>query len=334
MVEMNRSVCVRLKALFIFATILCAHAAASRAQTIASPFSAHYAITGLGSVPGVPGSYGGVTFLATDPNTLLIGGNANNSSGGVYAIAVVRNGSGHITGFSGTASLLATANDIDGGLAYGPSQVLFFTEYSDNVIGEIKSGSAVTNKSVLLTPLSVTPSVGALEFVPSGFPGAGEFKIDVYSSGNWYTLAFASDGSGTFDITSATLETTLAGSPQGFVYAPMGAPDFALPSILVNAYSNDEIDAYQVDSNGDPVPSTAAVFASGFSGPEGAAVDPVTNDLIISDFSDSVVYVISGFTGRPTNAAPTLSVSGLTMAAAVLLLVGIRRLRRSTVRSV
>ena len=44
---------------------------------IAYPFSDHYSCASLGPVPGLPSSYGGLTFKYDDPNTVLIGGGAN-----------------------------------------------------------------------------------------------------------------------------------------------------------------------------------------------------------------------------------------------------------------
>ncbi len=75
-------------------------------------------------------SYGGLTFKYDDPNTLLIGGAAGSPVGHIYQIAVTRDGNGHITGFSGSATLYPGPNSTigqynDAGLAFGPANVLF-----------------------------------------------------------------------------------------------------------------------------------------------------------------------------------------------------------------
>src|SRR5687767_7972223 len=87
-----------------------------QAQVLGPDFS-DYSYLDLGAPPGVPGPLGGLTLKAGDPNTLLIGGDANEASGAIYQIGLVRDVDGHITGFSGVASLYSPAPNIDGGLA-------------------------------------------------------------------------------------------------------------------------------------------------------------------------------------------------------------------------
>ena len=72
---------------------------------IPSPFSDHYSCLSLGSVPGVPTSYGGFTFKYDDPKC------APNRRRRQYfhrthlQIEVTRDANMHITGFSGPARL-------------------------------------------------------------------------------------------------------------------------------------------------------------------------------------------------------------------------------------
>jgi len=271
------------------------------AQTIPPPFDADYSFADLGSVPGVPSNYGGLTFQVGDANTLLIGGAANGSSGVILSIGAVRDGSNRITGFAGTASPFADAAFIDGGLVFGPGGVLFYTRYSSNEIGQIKPGSATTDKIVGLTSLGVSSSVGALNFVPAGFSGAGQLKVVSYNAGTWYTLTISPDGSGTFDFPTAAPGTTTTGGPEGFIYVAAGSPQFASPSILVAEYSAGRVSAYEIDSNGDPVLATRRDFVTGLSGAEGAVVDPLTNDFLFSTFGGgSRVIVVRGFAAPPT----------------------------------
>ena len=49
------------------------------------PFDANYSLFSLGSVPGVPTYYGGLTFKYNDPNTLLIRGAAGSPAGLHYS---------------------------------------------------------------------------------------------------------------------------------------------------------------------------------------------------------------------------------------------------------
>jgi hypothetical protein len=268
---------------------------------IQPPFDDNYTCRDLGSVPDLPPDYGGLTFKFDDPNTILIGGAANTADGKLYAIGVVRDAANHITGFTGTATVFADAAFNDGGVVYGPGNVLFLARWPANEVGQTKPGSTSTDKIISLDPLGVTPSPGGLNFVPTGYPGAGQLKLVSWEGGEWYTLAFTADGVGTFDLTAATLETTIIGGPEGFIYVPPGSPDFTdFNSMLVSEWSDGNIAAYQLDANGDPIPTTRVDFITGLSGAEGAVIDPVTGDFLFSTFGGGErVIVVQGFLPPP-----------------------------------
>jgi hypothetical protein len=266
------------------------------AQTVAAPYDTSYSAVSLGSVPGVPANYGGVTFLAGDPNTLLIGGGANMPTAKIYQIGLVRDADQHIVGFSGTASVFAVAANIDGGLAYGPDGVLFYTRYPSNEIGQILPGSTSTDKVAALTPLGIPSSVGTIQFVPEGFPGAGSVKVLGNTGGTWNDVTLAPDGMGTWDITSASRRTTLTGGPEGLVYIPLGSPGFPVPSVVVSEYKSGTVSSYEVDSRGDAIVSTRRIFVSGVAQAEGAALDPLTHDLVFTTFGGgNQVILVGGF---------------------------------------
>lgn len=270
-------------------------------QTIQPPYNAVYTLTDLGSVPSLPTPYGGLDFLPGNPNVIVIGGAANGASGALYTIGVVRNAQSQITGFSGTATFFSDGAFNDGGVVFGPGGVLFYTRYPNNEIGQVKPGSVITDKVIALTPLGVGSSVGALNFVPGGFPGAGQLKIVSYDTDEWYTAGYAPDGSGTYDITAPVLNTTIQGGAEGFIYVPAGSPIFPANSMLVSEYGNDVVSTYQFDAGGNPVPATRAVFVSGLTGAEGAVIDPVTGDFLFSTFGGTnTVIVVRGFALPPT----------------------------------
>ena len=293
---------------FSLALLFCATALLPvSAQVIAPNYASDYSYVDLGSVPGVPGSYGGVTLKAGDLNTLLIGGAANTAGAMIYSIGVVRGAGGHITGFTGTAVPYATAagggsGGIDGGLAYGPNDVLFYATYPDHRIDEIKPGSGSPDKEIDLNSTSIGASLGALNFVPPGFAGAGHVKIVSYGASTWNDAQVTPDGSGTFDITNigAAIALEAAPGPEGLIYVPMGNPDFPNDSVLVTSYGSGNIVAYQIDANGDPIPATAQNFVTGLAGAEGATVDPVTKDFLFSTFGGgNHVVVVRGFDALP-----------------------------------
>lgn len=266
------------------------------AQALSAPYSADYTLKNLGSAPGVPESYGGLTLEAGNPNVLLLGGDANIGAGGIYAVKVARGSGNHITGFSGNASLFASAPFIDGGLAYGPGGVLFYTTYPTNQVGEIKPGSASPDKIVDLSALGVSPSVGSLDFVPAGFGGAGGFKLLSFDAGGQYSATLTPDGSGTYDISSVTLQSQPNLQPEGMAYIANGNPDFSANSALVTESGGNSVWAYQVDANGNLIVGTRQNFITGLVGGEGALIDPITGDfLFITYGSNSHIIEVQGF---------------------------------------
>ncbi|MEO8348764.1 MAG: hypothetical protein ABI610_07615 [Acidobacteriota bacterium] len=277
-------------------------AAGADAQTIQAPYNASYTLVNLGSVPSLATPYGGLDFLPSNPNVLVIGGAANTAGGALYSIGVVRGAGSHITGFTGTATLFSQGQNNDGGVKFGPGGVLFYTRYPINEIGQIEPGSTVNDRIIDLTPLGVGSSVGALNFVPAGFPGAGGLKIVSYNTGGWYTASYATDGAGTYDITAPVLNTTIAVGPEGFIYVPLGSPIFpAGTSMLVSEYGNGAVGTYQIDASGNPIPASRAVFISGLTGAEGAVIDPLTGDFLFSTFGGgNQVIAVQGFGIPPT----------------------------------
>jgi hypothetical protein len=295
----------------VFAVFAAARVAG--ALDVAAPYDTDYTAVSLGSVPGVPTSYGGLTFKAGDPHTILIGGAANQAAGALYEIGVARDGENHITGFVGTAERYADAPYNDGGVTYGPGGVLFLARWPVNELGQLEPGSTTTDKVISLTPFEVSSSLSALAFVPAGYPGAGSLKMVTYSGGNWYDARVVSDGSGTWDLDDVAFQVQIPGGPEGFVYLPPGSPQFDdFSTILVAEYGAGTIAAYEIDDEGDPIVSTRQPFVTGLSGAEGAVVDPLTGDFLFSTFGgQNQVVAVRGF-GIPTGCAGCATGAGCT----------------------
>lgn len=252
--------------------------------TIAPFYSGSYTLIDLGPAGNIPNAYGGLNIVAGDNNTLLLGGNANAAGGLFYALPVTRGVGGHITGF-GSPSVFGTAGSYnDGGLSYGPGGVLFYTQYPVNQVSEIKPGSTSDDKTVNLAPLGIAASTGALAFVPAGFGGAGHLKISSWPNGQWYDVTYSADGSGTYNLNSATFVNTFPGGPEGFIYVPHGSPLFPGDNLLMAEFTAGTVGAYQVDSNGDPILGSRMDFILGLTGAEGAFIDPTTGDFLFSTF--------------------------------------------------
>lgn len=280
------------------------------AATVDPFYAGSYSLVSLGNPTGVSGSLGGLTVESGNTNNLLIGGSANTFSADIYRIGLTRDGSNHITGFSGSGSFFADANGssggIDGGLAYGPGGVLFYTSYSDNRLGQIKPGSTGPDKLIDLSPLGFNSSVGTLQFIPAGFPNAGQIVIGSYNAGRWYRANLTADGSGTYDSSAPLSNVLIGGGPEGIIFVPAGSPLFPNPSILVSEYSNGAVASYELDANGDPITATRKIFISGLSGAEGATLDPLTNDFLFSTFGGgNQVIRVSGFAAPPEVPEPS-----------------------------
>jgi hypothetical protein len=268
------------------------------AQTLAPAFASDYSITDLGSPGSVPGPLGGITFL--NDNTILIGGNANNGLGAIYSVPITRGVDNVITGFAGPGTLYASAANIDGGLAFGPEGVLFYSTFNTNTIGQIKPGSVGPDKIITGASLGVASSTGTLQFVPTGFPGAGRLKIASYSSSLWYSASVVADGSGTYDITDVSAGLLIGGGPEGIVYISDENTGFDNASVLVSEFDAGRVAAYEIDANGDPITSTRRDFITGLTGAEGAAIDPVTGAFLFSTFGGgNRVIVVNGFVPIP-----------------------------------
>lgn len=285
--------CVLSIALFLLAFVSTPVAA----QVVHAPFDADYTVTDLGSVPGLPPLYGGLVLRNGANNKLLIGGNANTIDGDLYEVTLIRDAENHIIGFADTATHYADAAYNDGGIVYGPGNVLFLARWPVNELGQTKPGSSVTDKIIDLTPFGIVSSVAGVNFVPPGFPGEGQLKFVSWAGGQWYTVEIEPDATGTYDVVGATYETQIVGGPEGFIYVPPGSPQFTpYQSMLVSEYSAGEIAAYELDGAGNPIPSTRMPFITGLTGAEGAMIDPLTGDFLFSTFGggDRVV-VVTGF---------------------------------------
>ena len=274
--------------------------------TVDPAFAASYTATDLGQVPGLAASgTGGVAFKPGDPNTMLIMGRTDTNAA-LYSFGVLRDSNNHITGYAGNAVVVAPAPHAEGGMGY-VDDVLLYARYITNQIGEIKDGSTATDKVVNLTALGADPGVDGVGVVPAGYPGAGQLKSVSYVTGSWSTDAFSPNGSGTLDITSVTNKTTLTGGPTGFAFVPPGSPTFPVNSMIQAEFDTGVLSTYTLDSDGDPLPGTRQVVASGFAIPAGVAIDPITGDALISHNPSSPhLEVVRGFAGPPQTATPRI----------------------------
>ncbi len=269
-------------------------------------FLPDYTCFDLGPVPGLPAQkYGGLTLTREPCSTrLYIGGAANTAAGKLYSIDVRRDSNGHVTGFSGTATVVSEAPFNDGGITFGPTGVLFFARWPTNELQQTRPGSMAADKVIALSPFGFGFASASLAFVPAGFPGAGQFKMVSWPLGQWYTATLAPDGQGTFDLKKlTTVDRRSPGGPEGFVYVAPGSPKFDAPSVLVSEWDAKRVSSYTIDERAEPLLATRRDFVVGLNGAEGAYRDPATGDFFFSTFTAAGanvdrVIVVRGF--RPT----------------------------------
>lgn len=282
---------------FVVATSACFATSICHAQVIDPAFGACYNIRSMGSPLDVPGPLGGINFMPGNPNVLLVGGSANNSAGSLYAVPLTRNGLNVITGFAGPGVLYSTASNIDGGVAVAPNGTIFVTTYSNNLMHQIVPGSTQPDSTISLGTFGVGSSTGTCQFVPAGFPGAGRLKIASYSTGFWYDFTIGTPALGVYPMTrNPAVDVFIGGGPEGIVYVGAGNPGFTVPSCLVCEYSFGSVVAYEVDANGDPIPTTRRLMISGLGGAEGGVRDPLTGSFIFSTFGGgNQIVIVEGF---------------------------------------
>jgi hypothetical protein len=278
----------------VFIAGLCGSLAS--AQVITPEFAADYSLMSLGSAPGVPANYGGVVINLDDPNSLLLGGAANAPGAAIYTVSLSRDANGHIESWGcAETTVYSTSPHIDGGLSFNSADVLFYTGYPINSVGQILPGGGAPAKVTALR--GVAASVGALAIVPEGFAGAGHLKLASYNAGFWYDAQLQPDGRGTYNIINVSAPINIGGGPEGIVYVKGGNPQFPVDSVLISEFGTGQIVTYAIDGNGDPLVATKRTFISGLGGAEGAALDPLTGDFIFATFGGgNQVVVVRGFT--------------------------------------
>jgi hypothetical protein len=312
-----------------------------------------YTIVNLGQVPGVTLPYGGLVISPANTNTLYLGGGSDQTNAQVFSYTVTRDAKGHILPFAsssmGSALSVTPANSpnggIDGGLLVAPNNsTLLWTAFPDDLLGQF-NGS--TRTSVDLSKLGIgmadfNHSVGAMAFVPATFPGAGNLMIDTSGADNTVystSLTPRMDGSGFYDVAAPTASQALnhgGNQPEGLGYVSGSTPGFATlgatmgatpgAALLVAQFQGGEvggqIQAYPIDSNGLPIITTSLganadlPFARGFDSPQGLTIDPVTGDILVTDYNinhsnESLVYEIQA----PTSATSTPEPSSLWLTA-------------------
>jgi len=272
---------------------------------IEPPFDATYTCVDLGTLGAIPSPWGGFAVSPTEASSIVVTGNARGPSGRLYKVSLGRDAACHITGFVGAPIDVGEAPYNEAGVAYGPNGVLFLAQAVVNKLGQMKPGSAVTDKVVDMTPHGVDTSMCGVGFVPSSFGAAGDMKlIDWPAPGYWYSARLAPDANGTYDVSSVTRGPSLPGGAAGFVFIAAGNPGFASNTVLVSNYDSGNVVAYELDAESNPKPETSRPFLTGLTGAQGGVVDPTSGDFLFSTFQSARIVVIRGFRPPPPPPPP------------------------------
>jgi hypothetical protein len=285
--------------------------AGSNAQ-IAAQYAPYYSAYDLGAPPGVPDPLGGSTILASDPNTLLIGGASETSGGAIYSVGVTRDACNHIIGFTGAAGtgpkptppVYATTPYVDANLIYSSAQLLLYSEWPKYTLGEL-AGSATTpsletDLRTLGMPSADDDGPGGIGFVPPSLAAAGQLRLVTWPMGRWYEVTTAA-GSGELAVSAITQTATLPNGPGGFAYVPAGSPGFTQQAVIVAEWNVGTVGVYDVDASGDPMVATRRDFFSQFLLPWGAYFEPATGDYLFLSWGtgNDEVYIVQGFVPPP-----------------------------------
>ena len=267
--------------------------------TMAADYGAFYKSYDLGPVPGMPTGHLGGCILKDD-NTLLLAGDSESPSGGLYSIKVKRGPCGHIVGWDGSAAKVADAPYIDANILALPASTLLYSQWPQNKLGMLTSGATSPSKEVDLAPVGVDSSIGGLGFVPKGYAAEGELRGVTWSLGNWFHLALKPEGA-LYNVTTATKKVTLPNGPGGFAYVPAGSPGFPKNRLILSEWSADSVATYEVDGEGDPIVETRKAFFESFPKPWGAYFDPKTGDFVFLTWGSPPdrVFVVQGFSKPP-----------------------------------
>lgn len=276
---------------------------------LAAPFDTLYRVYDLGEVPGVPNPLGGTVVSSADPNILLVAGASESTTGAIYAIGVSRDACGHITSFTGTASMVAATPYVDANLVYTSADLLLYTEWPQYNVSQLRTGSTAPDRSTYFGAIGMDTTgdsgPGGLGLVPPNLAAANEMRVVTWPGGRWFHVASAPDGD-LLNISGTTLTVTLPNEPGGFAYVPAGSPGFANQSLIVAEWragnpDADRVAVYEVDGQGDPMTATRREFFSKFPRPWGAYFEPVTGDYLFLSWGTGAdrVYIVQGFVPPP-----------------------------------
>jgi len=163
-----------------------------------------------------------------------------------------------------------------GGLVVTPTGLQYTTQ-SQSALGVYTTSNG---HSSLTDVTSTGAQTGRLQYVPAGYSGAGQLKMSS-TTGTWYT-ANLSGQPGTYTQYNPGI------AANAFDYVPLDAT-FTNPSIVLGDAAAGRLDAYAIDTNGNPVAGTVVHLVTSEVGiGYGVARDPVSGDILFTTQNNDI----------------------------------------------
>lgn len=221
-----------------------------------------------------------------------------------------RDACGHIEGLASTPTDYLAYDATDSArpytMAFLANDSLLLGKFDDasQHWGISQSPAAATSVNAI-QPIDLSEGAGSpsFAFVPKGLAAAGEIRAvgEMNNSGGntFYHVPYTeANGLITFGIATASVSSWALAS-IAFTYVPQGSTAFPRPSLL--NFWNNQVEAYEVDPQGDPMPASKRQFFKSEVANLGqsAVVDPVTGDYLFKANSVADLTVIKGFVAPP-----------------------------------
>lgn len=319
--------------LALFASLLASQH--SQAQLVVD--DPNYEIVNTFPVPADLNSELGTMMFSADGNTVFIIDGTEELGSTVSSAAVTRNARGDVVSF-GAFTEFFQYDYLDTGLEYGPgTDTLFFKIYTDEI------GQCLSNGTIETTTVTgYDGDYGGLAFIPPGFANAGNLVTGAYEE--YYTLwqhQVTPDGDGSFTVNGAgTLYADFTNADEYYVsdlvFITSGSLAGNAMVAIYNGSNSNSLVYFPIGADGLPVGGvdvTPTVFASGYTGAWGVAVDPVSNNIWMVDYDETGGVAMTQIGalargGASPSGIPTVPAYGLILSALGLVLLASRRISR------
>ncbi|MBK7828446.1 hypothetical protein [Nannocystis sp.] len=279
---------------------------------LADEYKPYYQAYDLGAVPkqggGVLPRLGGLVIAPDDPLLAYVIGPSEVPEAQLHSIVLERGPCGHIIGFKGEAQPVLMAPYLDL-MVNGPKGIVFVSHYPTAELSQYVPGQVALASTIDLAGLGMEAihSPGGINFVPPGYPEAGQlriagFNINHNGTSGWYraTIEFTDPA---YAITKLSKTVDIPNGPGGFAYIPIGSPLFPEQRIIMTEWDSvpQAVSSFAVDAAGDPIPATRKGFFTSFVKPWGSYFEPETGDYIFLQWENQPdhVYIVQGFVPPP-----------------------------------